>query len=271
MSKSNRGFTFVLAFLSLCSGLAFLYFAKPVIKSVRVIYLVPSDRKQHVEYQKAIEECVVHLQQWYASQMDGKTFRLNDPIVEVHQSTQAADWFNTNKPPNDTDQKHYTTYNAVNELCQSTGFEFKKDSLPVTHADSNTVWLIYIDAPGGTGAGDDGFAVLPQHDLRGLVGASSDGSPIRRWIGGSGHELGHGFGLVHPADDPPTAIMKRAYSVYPDCELTLQDKYALSQSPFFEKQDDGWNWNRNAVTSLVAFVVLTFWLIFIKGSTNNLP
>lgn len=53
---------------------------------VRTIYLVSSDRIIKEEYRLAIEHALIDVQRWYANQLDGKTFMLNNPIVEVVKS-----------------------------------------------------------------------------------------------------------------------------------------------------------------------------------------
>lgn len=70
-------------------------------------------------------------------------------------------------------------------------------------------------------------------------------NPRCRWVGGLGHELGHGFGLPHPpgcdAPDPKvpcdtSALLWLGYASYPDAHLTVDDQAALAQSPFFAER-----------------------------------
>lgn len=197
--------------------------AEPVNKSVRVLYLVPKDRERRKDYQSAIETCVLDLQTWYYGHLKGKTFRLNDPIVEVKRTPHDASWYDSNVPANRPEKKFYTWYNALDDASALLGA--KAD-------DPDYVWLIYIDAPGGTGAGVNGVAILPEHDLQGLIGKAADKTPVRRWIGGSGHELGHGFGLPHPGNLYPTALMEGGYANYPACHLTPKDTATLNKSSF---------------------------------------
>ena len=85
------------------------------------------------------------------------------------------------------------------------------------------------------------MAVLPAHDLRGLVGLEPLG--VNRWIGGLGHELGHAFGLRHPPacemSCPFGPLMGLGYLTYPDAFLLPEDKAILNASPFFTAQDSG--------------------------------
>jgi hypothetical protein len=200
--------------------------AAPAEESVRVAYVVPKDRKLRQEYISAFERCVLDLQTWYYGHMGGKTFRVNDPIVEVKKSTHNTGWYNTaNRPANDPKDKSYSFYNVVNDVGEL--FGAKVD-------DPDFVWLVYIDAPvAGAGAGVKGMCILGEGDLKGLIGRSTDRSPISRWIGGSGHELGHAFGLDHPGEEKAQAIMQYGYLTYPACYLTPDDTKALNDSPFF--------------------------------------
>jgi hypothetical protein len=201
--------------------------AEPRERSVRVLYLVPKDKEPRKDYQAAIESAVLDLQVWYYGHMNGRTFRVNDPVVEVKRTDHEAAWYDRNEPANRPEAKYRTFYNALADAGTLLGA--KAD-------DPRFVWLVYIDAPGGTGAGMPSVAVLPQHDLEGLIGRSSDRTPISRWIGGCGHELGHGFGLPHPGDPHRQAIMEVGYANYPACYLTPQDTRTLGGSPFFHAE-----------------------------------
>ena len=63
--------------------------AKP--KSVRIIYLVSQDREVREDYRNAIENAAVEIQRWYKEQLNGFTFRLNSPVVEVVRASQSAE------------------------------------------------------------------------------------------------------------------------------------------------------------------------------------
>lgn len=216
-------FYFILTIIALLGCHGNIAHAEPLKKSVRVVYLVPKDRQENAAYCAGIERCVLELQAWYFAHLGGKTFRVNDPLVEVHRTPHEAAWYDSTVPANKPDQKYYTWYNALADAGTLLGAK---------HDDPEFVWFIYIDAVGGTGAGMKGIAILPEHDLLGLIGKAGDGTKIPRWIGGGGHELGHAFGLPHPGEMFPTALMQGGYSAYPACYLTPDETRMLDGSPF---------------------------------------
>ena len=137
---------------------------------------------------------------------------------------------------------------------------------PVTGGVSDFVWLIYPDvdedcneyhrlgeAGHELGRGGVGLAMFGGADIEGLTnpgryyycGEGPYDGPLGRWIGGSGHELAHGFGLPHPPGcdpwDPATcdeqearSLMHVGYALYPETYLLPSDKETLIRSPFFE-------------------------------------
>lgn len=200
-------------------------------REVRFIYLVPSDRAMQPEYTRAIETAARSLQRWYAGQTGGFTFMLHQPLVEVARTSHTAAWYNEH--PKGKDQRFFTWYNAVDDA---------KARFGVKIGDRATIWVVYVDAFGGTGAGLQGVACLPEHDLLGLVGRHPKEKNVQRWIGGLGHELGHGFGLPHAGDAQPKALMQFGYISYPTAYLTPADLATLrSCGFFFDAQGRPWS------------------------------
>ena len=62
-------------------------------KTVRVVYLVSQDRQVRTDFQQALEKAIREIQQWYGQQLNGTTFKLHDPVVEVAHVAQDASWF----------------------------------------------------------------------------------------------------------------------------------------------------------------------------------
>ena len=199
---------------------------KPRQKSVRIVYLVSADRSVRADFRKGIETAANDLQAWYAKQLSGPTFRLNDPVVEVVKSDKSATWFYSH--PNGGDKDDWGFNNGLAEAQRLLG---------ARQGDPQYVWVIYSDGPGNKGQGGDGVAVLPEDDLLGLVGQHPEQKDVKRWIAGLGHELGHAFGLEHPRDTEKYAdaiMWMGIYGKYPDkTYLTPEDKKTLMRSPFF--------------------------------------
>lgn len=159
-------------------------------QEVRFYYMVSADRQERADYREAIENAAWTLHQWFFDQ-SGETFAMSDPIVEVVHSEQNAAWFNQQNNSFSSNPRVFGFFNARAEL-QRINSEI---SIPILGG--NFVDVVYNDAITGGGAGAPGFVHLPVEDLEGLLG-NVDGTTPNRWIGGLGHELGHGFDLRHP-------------------------------------------------------------------------
>lgn len=201
---------------------------------VHFCYLVPADKTNNPEAATAIANAALHLQAWYQSQLDGrKTFTLNDPIVETYQSAHASSWYSASDAG--TDSVYWFFYNCINDAGSLVGG---------FNLDTND-WVIYVDAEpsptqyagGSSGNGMSGIAVMGSKDIRSLMGQDPEWTQCRG-IGGSGHELGHTFGLPHPIGDPnwETALMGIGYLIYPYAILTQDEKDTLAANPFFTQQ-----------------------------------
>jgi hypothetical protein len=195
-------------------------------KTVRVVYLVSKDREVRIDYQRAIEGAIRELRGWYSRQLNGPTFKLHDPMVEVAHSSQPADWFYSH--PNGGNRDDWGYNNALAEASRLLGTRCD---------DPNYIWVIYSDGPGNKGRGGSGVTCLPEDDLLGLIGKHPTQKDPLRWVGGLGHELGHAFGLPHPTDterDADAIMWAGFYGKYPEkAYLTDQDKRILLRSPFF--------------------------------------
>lgn len=203
-------------------------------RTVRLMYLVPTDRQHQVHYRKAIQTAFVSLQAWYRDQLGGQVFSLASLSPDECGMLQPSSFYAVD------------TYSKVFAEARRCG--------PVTAGSSqNVVWIVYADVvhgcnqPGRIGVGSPGLAVLGREDIQGLAGEPSDGDcgrnpsyPVGRYIGGAGHELGHAFGLPHPpgcdagsqACDWP-ALMWAGYASYPNTYLRDDEKQKLRESPFF--------------------------------------
>jgi hypothetical protein len=189
--------------------------------SVRFVYLVSADRTENNEYTEAIENAAKSLQTWYKNQMNGLTFTLNTPVVEIIQSDKNASYFYSN--PSNEDQDNWGFYNGFNEVSRILDAKFNDD---------NYRWVIYSDGPGDKGRGGSGVCVMPENDLIGLI---KEYPEKNRWIGGGGHELGHAFGLNDTKLDYNALMGHGFYEKYPnETYLIEEDKGLLINSPFFK-------------------------------------
>jgi hypothetical protein len=190
------------------------------------VYLVSKDRQMQTNYLRALEHAIQDVQKFYARQMNGATFKLHSPLVEVVHSEKKATWFYSN--PNGSNQDDWGFNNTLAEAFKLVGARYN---------DPHYIWVIYSDGPGNKGRGGSGVTCLPEDDLLGLVGQHPTQRDPPRWVGGLAHELGHAFGLPHPEDTEKhaDAIMWAGfYGKYPnETYLTEDDKKILSRSPFF--------------------------------------
>jgi len=193
--------------------------------TVRIIYLVPSDKTLKQNYIDAAKNCITQLTTWYKGALgSNKTFHVNDNfVVETIQSSHNAAWFNANNGASSgTSADFYFYQNTKNDV---------KALLGSGYDETKYIYLVYVDAQGKTGAGAIGFTAMPENDLLGLTGQMSEGVP--RWIGGAAHELGHAFGMPHPDNQNPNALMWTGYTLYPTCILQDADKTILNANKFF--------------------------------------
>lgn len=217
--------------------------AKP---TVRMIYLVPFDKLRRDDYETAIAKAIKNLQIWYRQEIGNTlTFSLHDPVVEVLITPHVSSWYANHEANGEF--KYWFWENVLSDGFALTGGKFN---------DSKNRWIYYIDADPACGqvqgAGTSGVAELPANDLRGLVGEPRlqicpsdpiDTTPICRWVGGLGHELGHAFGLPHPPSCdgtslsaltcPSQTLMWLGYLNYPSTHLLDVNKNQLKHSQFF--------------------------------------
>jgi hypothetical protein len=204
-------------------------------RNVRVVYLVPADRMERQEFTMATTAAISHVQRWFWERMGNrKSFRLHAPVVEVAHLPHDASWYVSHKVAAPRSQWFWQNVLADGFAAMGAGF----------HDDRNR-WVFYIDAenePDQAVGGNAGVALLPRHDLMGLIGQTMfPAEPeVCRWVGGLGHELGHAFELPHPPGYETPALGRSAASLmaygfraYPETFLNPEDIARLDASPFF--------------------------------------
>lgn len=206
---------------------------------VRVVYLVPCDRSPQHDFETATRNAIQHVQRWYRDHMgNGKTFRLHQPIVETVRIPHAESWYREYAV--DPDRKQWFWRNVLDDAFGVTLGRFH---------DPMNRWVFYIDSENEHDqavGGNAGIALLPRHDLMGLIGRSIfPAEPnVCRWVGGLGHELGHAFELPHPAgfqrfafDRSGGSLMAYGFQHYPETFLNPDDIEQLDRSDFFNRLD----------------------------------
>ena len=191
---------------------------------VHAAYLTPTDRAYSSAYEQGIHEALFNLQSWFAGQLGGRSFRLSPDPVQWYAAAHDSAYYNRNAANGSTQFFNAT----LGDAFAYTGFTFY---------DTNDIWLYYFDADPVAGqitGGTQSVALFPAGDLQGLSGGISGRS---RWIGGSGHELGHAFNLPHPPDSPggsdDRSLMYLGYLDYPNTYLRASDRASLLASGFF--------------------------------------
>ena len=193
----------------------------PAHPTVKVVYLVPSDRSPRRDFPKSAQRAVASVQRWYFDRL-GKTFELDDPLVETVRTLHPESWYAASAGQRDDREALWSA--AVHEAFTLTG---------ASYDDPKHTWIYFLDAdvPGIPAQGTSGIALLLRRDISRLLGAE----PKCVAAGTIAHELGHAFGLKHPRqcdshEKPDSA---------PECEsVSYLGGYQFPNSTFLPRERD---------------------------------
>jgi hypothetical protein len=208
---------------------------KPTLDySVRIIYAVASDKKIKDASVIGMKRAAQNLQTWYREQLKGKSFVLNDPIVETCGLSQKASYYQIDS--------YNRVFNDINSQC-----------VAIKYYDSKYLWIVYADVDeicnkDNLGRAGSGVGIMGRMDIEGLSGKNSVTSAcgetynfeFSRYVGGLGQILGLALGLPHPPgceEQKPTcdsnALMWGGMYIFPNTYLRSEEKIQLSASQFF--------------------------------------
>jgi len=190
----------------------------PPEKTVRVFWVHPSDVPADTVHPEGIAKVMKEAQRYYKQEL-GKTFRLNDPVVEVVAGQHPRSYYENT--PQWGEKYWYSVANMQIELL---------DRFKLGNPDNRWLLVGEISAEGdGAGGGANiGWVMLCQHDADGSIGIGGD---MNRWYGGMVHELGHAFGLPDSTYTDGTPMSASFYS-YPNTHFTEAQKNAILNGPF---------------------------------------
>lgn len=177
---------------------------EPQERTIRVFYLLPNDVAFDQRYPDGIGNVMLEAQAFFKEKL-GKTFRLNDPIVEVVEGEHEQEWYEETQ--NGGDRYWWSATNAQQEIWRR--FDLPDDRWM-------GVSLVSAEGEGAGGGASGGWVLLPGHDADGGAGYPAQKA---RWVGGMVHELGHAFGLPDSASTDGTCMSATFYS-WPECEFT---------------------------------------------------
>jgi hypothetical protein len=192
----------------------------PPARTVRVFWIKPTDVAYDQRYPNGITAVLQEAQRFFRQQL-GKTFTLNNPVVEVVNGLHDTNWYITN---NCTGSDHYwcVVANGQAELQQRFGLR-NPDSRWL-----NVEEVSAEEAGKSGGGGSPGWVLLSGHDADGTAGING---PLNRWYGGMVHELGHAFGLPDATSTDGTCMSASLYS-YPNCTFSQTQKNGILNGPY---------------------------------------
>ncbi|HEX6354695.1 RICIN domain-containing protein [Actinophytocola sp.] len=185
----------------------------PPTRTVRVWLLRPSDVPYDQRYPDGIAAVMREAQRYYQQEL-GRTFRLNEPVVQVVTGEHVKSWYENT--PNGPDRYWWSVFNMQQELL-------RRFNIGAPDNRWINVGEVIAEGPGAGGGGGNGWVILCQHDADGAAGING---PMNRWYGGMVHELGHAFGLPDSTSTDGTPMSASFYN-YPNTHFNQSQKNAI--------------------------------------------
>jgi len=186
--------------------------------TIRIYWLKPTDVAYDQRYPDGIANVMREAQRYYRQEL-GKTFTLNNPVVEVVNGDHPRSWYENT--PNGNECYWWVVFNMQQELM-------RKLSLRAPDSRWINVGEISAEAACSGGGGGGGWVILSGHDADGAAGI---GGNMNRWYGGMVHELGHAFGLPDSTSTDGTPMSASFYS-YPNTHFSQAQKNAILSGPY---------------------------------------
>ena len=187
-------------------------------KSVCMYYIIPNDKTFSQAYYDAIANNANTVRLWYNTQL-GKTYKLNNPVVNVVYATIPSATFLNLAGPTGVDPSSYFLYHSLAVL--------KNAGLRDPANDGNYIYNVFTPVANPLGYGIWGStraAGIPDFGLAQLSSANTATQNLG--MGLWSHELGHSFGLSHPVVADPANIMTSpgGINVWPVTGVIATDK-----------------------------------------------
>jgi hypothetical protein len=190
----------------------------PPTRTVRVYWLKPTDVAYDQRYPDGIANVMREAQRYYRQEL-GRTFTLNNPVVEVVNGDHPRSWYENT--PNGNQCYWWVVFNMQQELL-------RKLNLRAPDSRWINVGEISAEAPCSGGGGGGGWVILSGHDADGAAGI---GGNMNRWYGGMVHELGHAFGLPDSSSTDGTPMSASFYN-YPNTHFSQAQKDRIMSGPY---------------------------------------
>ena len=185
------------------------FLENPIEKSVRVVWLIPTDAEHDAASEKLIADAMRKTQQYFKEQLNGKTFALNDPVVEIMYSNEDSDYYAETNPYGMTDAEAEATaeklewgnfYKVANvQLNGHLALMGRRDDI------SGYKWVLFTGveqtnqpitlAPFGKKM-DSVVSLFGKNDIEALQSGAT--KAITEAV--IAHEIGHGFYVDHTTD-----------------------------------------------------------------------